>query len=105
MLISRTSAVQVSIQATSPLLGVGAGAAAGAAAAGTAGADVVDDWAPACAGAAAAGAAGAAGAALSCANVAPANARAAVSAIKLNARFILSFPLIKVRRRRSRRCG
>src|SRR5262252_5998481 len=47
-----TSAVEVSIQATSPLLGVGAGAAAAAGAA---------------AGAAAAGAAGAAG--LSCANV------------------------------------
>src|SRR5262249_18448424 len=88
-------AVEVSIHAMSPLLGVGGGAAAGAAAAAAAGAaaGAAGAWAPAAAGAEAAGAAGAASGFLSCASAIPVKARAAVSAIEVKRRFIVVSPL------------
>src|SRR5258706_4408752 len=103
----RTSAVEVSIHATSPLLGTGAGAAAGAAVA-AAGAPAAAGAAGApaggvAAGAAAAGAGVAAGAALSCAIAPPPMTKAPGSATKVDARFHLCFPLIQLRRRLSRR--
>src|SRR6187399_2632158 len=101
----RTSAVEVSIHATSPLLGTGAGgaaeaagapAAAGAPPAGAAAAGAGATAAgalPAGAGAVAAGAAAGGASFFSCAIALAPNARAAESAMRLSSRFIGPFPL------------
>src|SRR5258706_3903676 len=97
----RTSAVEVSIHATSPLLGTGAGAAAGAAVA-AAGAPAAAGAAGAPAGgvaprAAAAAAVVAASAALFCAVARPPMNRGAGSAAEMHPGVILRMALISIR--------